>query len=110
MYREGERTGVEFAIDGGRIDVLALDPRGTPVVIELKLSQGRNRTIGQLLYYMGWLDRHLGKGRSRGIIVAKEIPDDLIVAVQRLPEVALFRYRVAMTAEAVKTPVESSEV
>ncbi len=105
LYRESERTGIEFAIDGGRIDVLALDSRGAPVVIELKLSQGRHRTIGQLLYYMGWIDRHLGKGQSRGIIVAKEIPDDLIVAVQRLPEVALFRYRVAMTLEAVKAPV-----
>ena len=111
LYREGERTGVEFLIDGGRgrIDVLALDSRGTPVVIELKLSRGRNQTIGQLLYYMGWIDRHLGKGRSRGIIVAKEIPDDLIVAVQRLPEVTLFRYRIAMTVDAVKARVESSE-
>jgi len=112
LYRESETTGVEFLIDGGRgrIDVLALDSRGTPVVIELKLSRGRNQTIGQLLYYMGWIDRHLGKGRSRGIIVAKEIPDDLIVAVQRLPEVALFRYKIAMTVDAVKAaPVESSE-
>ena len=108
LYREGERTGVEFVIDRGRIDVLALDSRGTPVVIELKLSEGRNRAIGQLLYYMGWVDRHLGKGRSRGIIVAKEIPDELIMAVQRLPEVALFRYRIALTVEAVKAPVKSS--
>ena len=110
LYRESERTGVEFAIDDGRgrIDVLALDSRGIPVVIELKLSRGRNQAIGQLLYYMGWIDRHLGKGRSRGIIVAKEITDDLVVAVQRLPDVALFRYRIAMTVEAVKAPAESS--
>jgi hypothetical protein len=31
------------------------------------------------------------------------------VAVQRLPEVTLFRYRIAMTVDAVKARVESSE-
>jgi hypothetical protein len=111
LYREGERTGIEFPIDSGhgRIDVLALDARETPVVIELKLSRGRNQTIGQLLYYMGWIDQHLGKGRSRGIIVAKEIPEDLVVAAQRLPEVALFRYKIAMTADLVKPSATGPE-
>ena len=51
---------------------------------------------------MGWIDEHLGKGRSRGVIVAREIPDDLLLAVQRLPEVTLFHYKIAMTVEAVR--------
>jgi hypothetical protein len=43
-------------------------------VIELKVSRGRNLTSGQLLYYMGWGDMNLAEfGKSRGIIVAKEI-------------------------------------
>lgn len=103
LYREGQRTGIEFPIDNGRgrIDLLALDGQGAPVVIELKLSRGRNETIGQLLYYMGWVDQHLGKGRSRGIIVAKEISEDLVVAVRRVPGIMLFRYKIAMTVEVV---------
>jgi hypothetical protein len=51
---------------------------------------------------MGWVDQHLGKGRSRGVIVAREIPDDLVVAVQRAPGVGLFRYKIAMTVEPVQ--------
>jgi hypothetical protein len=39
------------------------------------------------------------------IVDFSEIPDDLIVAVQRLPEVALYRYKIAMTLEAIKAPV-----
>jgi len=43
------------------------------VVFELKVTRGRNKALGQLLYYMGWVDKHLGKGPCRGIIVAREI-------------------------------------
>ena len=42
--------GVEYPIEDGRIDILAIDKNERPVVIELKVSHGRNRTIGQLLY------------------------------------------------------------
>lgn len=104
LYRDGDRSGVEYPIDDGRIDILAIDRGDRPVVIELKLSRGRNRTIGQLLYYMGWVDENLGKGPCRGMIVAGDISDDLLVAVRRVPEVALFRYQLNMTVEKVLRP------
>jgi Endonuclease NucS C-terminal domain len=107
LYRDDERDGVEFSVDGGRIDILAIDQNGTPVVIELKLSKGRNRAIGQLLYYMGGVDKNLGKGRSRGIIVARDIPDDLLLATQRVSGVSLCRYSVSMVVEAVRFPGEA---
>jgi RecB family endonuclease NucS len=66
LYASPEHTGVEFPVDGGRIDLLAVDRNGKFVVIELKLSQGRNKTLGQLLYYMGWVDQHLGRGTLSG--------------------------------------------
>jgi hypothetical protein len=62
LYDSQEHNGIEFAVDGGRIDLLAVDRNEKFVVIELKLSQGRNKALGQLLYYMGWVDKHLGGG------------------------------------------------
>ena len=60
LYRQGDRSGREFQVEDGRIDILAVDKAGRFVVFELKLSRGRNKALGQLLYYMGWVDKHLG--------------------------------------------------
>lgn len=102
LYRDDDKNGVEFPVDGGRIDVLAVDRGGAPVVIELKLSRGRNAAVGQILYYMGWVDENLNIGPSRGIIVAREIPEDLQLAVRRVMGVTLFQYRVSLTVEKVQ--------
>jgi hypothetical protein len=101
LYQQGERKGVEFPVDDGRIDILALDRSDRFVVFELKLARGRNKTLGQLLYYMGWVDKHLGKAPCRGIIVAKEITDDLVLAVQRVQGVSLYRYTLSVSVEKV---------
>lgn len=100
VYSEGGRSGIEYAIDGGRIDILAVDKEQRLVVIELKVGRGRNKTIGQLLYYMGWVDQNLAKGAPcRGMIVAKDISEDLITAVRRVPDVSLCRYKLSVTIE-----------
>jgi RecB family endonuclease NucS len=90
---------VEYHIDGGFIDILAVDRDSKFVVIELKLSKGRSKTIGQLLYYMGWVDKNLGKGPCRGMIIAREITSDLVTAVQRVPGVTLSRYKLNVIVE-----------
>lgn len=101
LYRQGERNGVEFPVDGGWIDILGVDKAGRFVVFELKLARGRNKALGQILYYMGWVDKNLGKEPCRGIIVAKEISDDLILAVQRVKDVSLYRYKLSVSVEQV---------
>jgi len=101
LYQTKDRAGVEFPIDGGFIDILGIDQNRSYVVVELKLGRGGNKTIGQLLYYMGWVDKNLGNGPCRGIIIAKEITDDLILAVQRVPGVSLFRYNLSVSVEPV---------
>ena len=101
MYQAGERSGVEFPVEGGYIDLLGVDQDQRFVVIELKVGTGRNKVIGQLLYYMGWVDRHLGNAPCRGVIIAKEIPDDLLLAVQRVPGVSLYRYNLSVSVELV---------
>jgi hypothetical protein len=101
LYRQGERNGVEFTIDDGRIDILAVDKAGRFVVFELKLVRGRNKALGQLLYYMGWVDKHLGNGSCRGIIVAKEISEDLVLAVRHVQGVSLYSYKLSVSVEKV---------
>jgi hypothetical protein len=39
------------------------------------------------------------------MIVAKEIPDDLILAVQRVPGVTLYRYSLSVSVELVSPKV-----
>ncbi len=101
LHASDENTGIEFPVDGGRIDLLAVDRNGKYVVIELKLSQGRNRTLGQILYYMGWVDQHLGNGPCRGYIIASEISEELAIAVARVPWVSLAKYRMSFSIDAV---------
>jgi len=97
IYQAGERSGIEFPVDGGFIDLLCLDRDDRFVVVELKVGRGRNKTIGQLLYYMGWVDKNLPNPPCRGMIVAKEISDDIILAVQRVPGVSLYRYSLSVS-------------
>ena len=101
LYTLDDRTGIEFAVDGGRIDILAVDRADHFVVIELKLSRGRTRTLGQLLYYMGWVDQNLGKAPCRGVIIASEISDELSLSVARVPGVQLAKYRMTFAIEVV---------
>lgn len=101
LYKSGEKVGVEFPVDDGRIDILAVDRNERLVAIELKVGRGRNKAVGQLLYYMGWVDKNLAKTPCRGFIIAKDIPDDLVLAVQRVSGVSLWRYSLSVTVEAV---------
>lgn len=102
IYSSEGRAGVEYPIEDGRIDLLAVDREQRFVVIELKVGRGRNRTIGQLLYYMGWVDRNLANGKPcRGMIIAKDIPSDLVLAVERVPGVTLCKYSLSVTVETV---------
>jgi len=102
LFRDGEKNGVEYPIPGGRIDILTKNHENQFVVIELKVSQGRNPTIGQLLYYMGWVDKNLPSSKkSRGIIIAKDISDDLKLACGRIPDISLYRYSFSVKVERV---------
>jgi hypothetical protein len=46
LFEEEGITGVEFTAGGRFIDILAVDHTGSYVVVELKLSRGYDRTLG----------------------------------------------------------------
>jgi hypothetical protein len=98
LYQDAQRDGVEYPVGGKRVDILAVDQNGDFVVIELKVSRGHERTIGQILYYMGWVQTHLAKDKKvRGVIVAKQVSDELKLACKWTPLVELYEYDVQVT-------------
>jgi hypothetical protein len=92
---------VEFDVGGRRIDILAKDLHGTPVVIELKLSRGHEKTIGQALYYRGKLRQQLDTPKVRIIMVAGEITDELRLASGEVSDVTLYEYAISMSVNKV---------
>ena len=95
LYEEEEITGLEFQAGGRYIDILAVDAQGGYVVIELKVSRGYDRVIGQLLRYIAWVEKNMETSRPvRGIIVAKEITEDLKLAASRIEGVRLIEYEI----------------
>lgn len=93
LYEEEGITGVEFPVGGRRIDILGIDAQGSYVVLELKVSRGFDRVVGQLLRYMAWVEQNMDNSKPvRGIIVAKEITNDLKLAASRIPNVRLIEY------------------
>jgi hypothetical protein len=93
----GEEDAVEFPVGGRRVDILAKDKAGLPVVIELKVSRGHERTIGQALYYRAKIKEMFKVERVRIFIVALELSSELRVAAKEVPDVSLFEYSLSMT-------------
>lgn len=104
LYTDEGIDGVEFPVGGRYVDILAADRAGQLVVIELKVSRGHERTVGQLLRYMAWIAKHQAEPgqRVRGIIVAREISNDLRLACAYVPHVTLFEYQLAVTLKPVE--------
>jgi len=95
----GGQSPVEFPVDEKRrrIDILARDKSGNPVVIELKASRGHERVIGQALYYRECVKEKLNAPKVRTFIVAREITDEVRIAARAVPDVELFEYKLSMT-------------
>jgi hypothetical protein len=104
LYQEEGITGIEFPVGGRFIDILAVDAEKRLVVIELKVSRGYDRVIGQLLRYMAWIEKnHAEPGQGvRGIIVAREISEDLRLACSYLPTLGLYEYEMSVFLKRVE--------
>ncbi len=94
LFEDDGINGIEFPAGGRKIDILALDENENYVVIELKVSRGYDRVVGQLLRYMGWIEQYQAdEGQKvRGMIICKEITQDLVFACSRINDIELFEY------------------
>lgn len=92
---EQGRNGVEYPTPVGPIDILAVDSTDALYVFELKRARSPDHAIGQLTRYMGSLRRKFGPERKiNGVIVAREITQNLRYAIAVIPGVSLFEYEV----------------
>lgn len=103
LYEEEGITGIEFPVGGRFIDILATDAKGSLVVIELKVSRGYDKVIGQLMRYVAWIKKNLAEANQhvRGVIVAREISEDLMLACSMVPGVELFEYQLSLSLKRV---------
>lgn len=102
LYEEEGFSGIEFPVGGRYIDILAVAQDGAFVVVELKVSRGYDRTLGQLMRYMGWVREKLaGDKPVRGIIVASGITEDLKIATW-VPDVKLVEYEISFRLKQVR--------
>ena len=95
LYKdENDVDGIEYPVDPNnkRIDILAVDKNGIPVVIELKVSRGYEKVIGQCLYYKNRVKKLLETEKVRVVIIAREISQNLKTATEDLQDVQLFEY------------------
>jgi len=98
LFEDEGIKGIEFPVGGRFIDILAVDKNSDWVVIELKVSRGYDRVIGQLLRYMAWIKKNQAEPNQkvRGIIVARDISEDLTLACSELANVQLFEYQLSV--------------
>ncbi|MBN8884456.1 MAG: DUF91 domain-containing protein [Rudaea sp.] len=103
LYESDGMRGFEFEVGGRRIDILALDKSGSLVVLELKVSRGYDRVVGQLLRYMNWLRLNVAAQgqRVRGMIVCRTMSEDLRLACASIGDVELFEYSLSVTVKKV---------
>ena len=103
LYEEEGISGVEFPVGGRFIDIMAIDKLKNYVVIELKVSKGYDRVIGQLLRYMAWIEKNQAElnQKARGIIIAREISEDLHLAASKIPDIELFEYDLSVSLRKV---------
>jgi hypothetical protein len=96
--RDGEpEAGYEFRTPIGRIDLLAKHKREPRwLVIELKREKSSDAVVGQVLRYMGWLQKHLVEiGETvEGLVVATEGDPQLHYALEVVPSVSFKSYEV----------------
>jgi Endonuclease NucS C-terminal domain len=103
LYQEEGLSGIEFPAGGRRIDILAVDKDGGFVVIELKVSRGYDRAVGQIMRYMAWIKKNLADGKPvRGIILASDISEDLRLAASLIVGVKLVEYELSFRLRPVE--------
>jgi len=96
LSNEWKLLGSEYDTNEiGRIDLFAKHLNEDKwLVIELKLSQASDQTIGQLLRYMGWVKEKIAKDKEvLGLIISNDIDLELYYALRLIKNVTIKLYK-----------------
>ena len=91
--------GKEKVVPSGRIDIVAEDPAGSTVVIELKVGTAGRDAVAQVLSYMGDLIEL--SPVVRGIVVAGDFAPAAISAARAASKIRLLKYTFKFSFETV---------
>ncbi|MGE5371984.1 MAG: hypothetical protein ACM3QZ_08365 [Solirubrobacterales bacterium] len=84
-------AGHDYPTEAGMIELLAVDGKKRPVVIQTA-DPVTPETITKLLAGMGWARKHLPKGEhTRGILLFGQIEDLMMWSLEALPDVELYQ-------------------
>jgi hypothetical protein len=101
----GNYDGVEYTIDGRRIDLLLENKNEKKLLaIELKAGATDFKTFGQISMYLGLLSKHfpdIPKENISGIIIAGEIDQTLKDACLITDKIKLMEYTMKLSLEEV---------
>lgn len=104
LYKDEKSTeGIEYPVDAEnrKLDILAVDSESIPVIIELKVSRGYEKVVGQCLYYKARVKQLLQSPKVRIVVIAREITPQLKAATEELPDVQLFEYKLSVRLDKI---------
>jgi RecB family endonuclease NucS len=94
------KEGIEYAIEGKRIDVLLENiATGSLLVIELKSGVADFRVFGQIAVYLGLLKRQFPDRKAEGVIISGEVDDSLRNACLITEAISLKTYKMTLNLE-----------
>ncbi len=100
---------VEYSIDGKRIDILAKDVEGVPVIVELKRAKAYDKVVGQALLYQALVSAKFKVPTVRVILVANEISNELRMACSKQMDFKLFEYEITMRLNPIDSTTAEEE-
>ncbi len=96
-----QEEGLDSLMEATKIDILAKDVKDNLVVIKLRGDITQISTLSQILNSMASIKNELGERNIRGLIVAKDFDNEILLASRKVSNVSLVKYKVKFDFEVV---------
>ena len=91
----------QVSTEVGRIDILAEDADKNRVILEVKVGDAKDSSVGQIARYMGWFAKADGK-TPRAFLIATRFPEGVQYAATAIPNLKLIAYRVHFSFDPIE--------